>query len=139
MADANFQAGEGGPDQLPRGAAEAANEGTNVVAPDPITAAVSLTEEEAMPTEEVAPEEDVPVEPASPQDFLPDFEPATEDEEFLTGPTMRPDEAQTVGTTPRRGLAPNVRRNLTLLQQAAASPTASAELRALVQYLLRNQ
>lgn len=134
-----FQASEGSPEQLPRGAAAAANEGTNVVAPDPIEAAVSLTEEEAMPAPEAAPEEDVPVEPATPQDFLPEFQAETEDEAFLTSPTLRPDEAQTVGTAPQRALAPNVRRNLGLLQQAAASPTASPQLRALVQYLLRNR
>ena len=141
MAEPNpgYQASEGTPNQLPRGAAEAANEGTNVVAPDPIQAAVALTAPDGMPEPAAPAEEDVPTEPATPEDFLPDFQPATEDEAFLTGPTMRPDEAQTVGTTPRRGLAPNVKRNLGLLQQAAALPNASPELRALVQFLLRNQ
>ncbi len=112
------------------------NEGTNLVAPDPIEAAVSLTQEDAMP---LAPgEEDVPVEPAAPGDFLPEYQPETDDDVFLTGPTRRPDEAQTAGTEPRRGLAPNVRRNINLLQEAAASPNASPELRALVSYLIRN-
>ena len=133
-----YTANEGSPNQLPRGEATDLNEGTNIVAPDPIQAAVSLTAPEGMP-EPAPPEEDVPVEPAAPEDFLPDFEPATEDEAFLTSPTLRPDEAQTVGTTPRRGLAPVVKRNIGLLQQAAALPNASPELRALVQFLLRNQ
>ncbi len=133
-----FTANEGSPNQLPRGEATALNEGTNVVAPDPIQAAVSLTAPEGMPAE-TAPAEDVPVEPATPQDFLPDYQPQTDEEAFLTGPTMRPDEAQTAGTAPRRGLAPVVSRNLSLLQQAAAGPNASPELRALVQFLLRNQ
>lgn len=136
--DPGYTANEGSPNQLPRGEATALNEGTNVVAPDPIQAAVALTEPEGMP-QEVAPEDDVPVEPAAPEDFLPDYEPSTEEEAFLTGPTMRPDEAQTAGSAPRRGLAPVVRRNLGILQQAAAGPNASPELRALVQFLLRNQ
>ena len=129
MAEVNpgFQANEGSPDQLPRGAAEAANAGTDVEAPAPI--------ETPAPAPEAAPEAPGPV--ATPADFEPQYTPETDDDKFLVGPSERPDEASWVGANPPRGQSPAVRRNLNLLQEAASVPGASAELQALVSYLIR--
>lgn len=78
------------------------------------------------------------VQPAQAADYEPQFEPMTEDEAFLTGPSTRPDEALTTGTTPQPRVPPHVRKQLPALQAAAQAPGASAELQALVSYLLRS-
>ena len=129
MAEPNpgFEANEGDPNQLPRGAAEAANEGTNVTAQEP------LAVDTATPAEEDLTPEDL----ATPADFEPQYVPETDDEEFLAGPTERPDEAQFVGANPPQGQSQTVRRHLSLLQEAASAPGASAQLQALVSYLIR--
>ena len=128
MADAEFEAGQGSAEQLPQGAATAANEGTNVVAP-PAPETEAPVAPEAPPEAEEA--------PATPADFDPQYLPETDDEAFLAGPTERPDEASWVGAMPQQGQPPIVRRHMTLLQEAAAAPGASAELQALISYLLR--
>ena len=131
MAEPNpgFQASEGSPEQLPRGAAEAANEGTNVVAQEPLVLDQEPVEQGA---EELAPED-----MATEADFDPQYVPSTDDEKFLTRPTERPDEGQFVGAAMPRGQSPTVRRHLSLLQEAASAPGASAQLKALVSYLIR--
>jgi hypothetical protein len=136
-----FVANEGDPNQLPRGEALTLNENTNVEAPEPLDIADQPTEE--APPAEAAPESG-PLEgeddlgPAGAADFDPLFQPMTDEEEFLTGPTTRPDEAQFVGSGVQRGLPPTVRRRLAQLQEAASDPEASPELRALVAYLIRS-
>ena len=122
--DVQYEAAEGTPDQMQRGEASDLNAQLpteNPTAPEP---AVEAVQDEA-------------VLPAEPQDYDPLFDPETDDEAFITGPTMRPDEAQFVGAVQPRELPPTVKRSLTALQQAATEPGASAELQGLVQYLLR--
>lgn len=126
-ADISMPAEQGTPEQLPQGAATALNEAaptTSVTEPAPVADAAAAAE----PT----------VEPqmASPADYEPMYQPDTEEDQFLTGPTMRPEEPQYVGTTPPRGLPPRVRRSLPVLQQLAADPDASPELQALVNLLV---
>ena len=130
--DIAFEKGTG-PEQLPAGAATEVNAQLptqTASQPDPMEGA-------ALP-EQAPVAEDVPVAPAEAGDFDAEYTPVDEDDEFLTGPTGRPGEDQAVGTAPRRGLAPRVAKNMTLLQQAASAPGASPELQALVSYLLRN-
>jgi hypothetical protein len=66
------------------------------------------------------------------------FEPGSEDEAFLTSPTSRPDEAQTVGIpTGASAIPASVIRNLDMLQRAAAEPDADPQLQTLVRLILR--
>ncbi len=141
MADPQpgFTANEGSPDQLPRGEAAALNDGTNVVAPDPLALAPPAAEAQAtsegQTAQALAGAEDLA--PAQPADYQPIFEPGSEGEDFITGPTTRPGEAQYVGAGPRPTLSPQVRAQLPALQAAASEPGASIELQTLVKYLLR--
>lgn len=147
MAQTDFAANEGSPEQLPRGAAEAVNENTNVQAPEPVAVPAPEAPAEATGTTETpasggdgtqGPEDgSEDLLPAEAADFEPQFEPASEDEAFITSPTGRPDEAQWVGVQARRTLPGAVSRHLPTLQEAAAMPGASPELVSLVQYLLR--
>ena len=128
---------------LPQGAASALNAllpndpGQGETLDVPVPPAEGAPAEEAAGAEGEAAEEDVPVMLAEPGDFDPDFEPETEDQDFITSPTLRPDEAQTAGTAPRRVIADSVRRQLVSLQAAATEADASPELRTIVAFLLR--
>ena len=125
--DVRYQAAEGTPDQMQRGEASSLNAALpteNPTAPEGAEVAAPAAEEEQ-------------VLPAEAADYEPIYEPGSEDEAFITGPTMRADEAQWVGATDRRTLPEAVRRHLGPLQEAAAMPGASAELVTLVKYLLR--
>lgn len=147
MAETNFTAGEGGPEQLPRGSATELNQNTDVQAPEGLDvapapeaapeAAPAETVEEAPDLEMAQEDGSEDLQPAEAADFEPLYEPQSEDEEFLIGPSGRPDEAQWVGANDRRVLPAAVRRHIGPLQEAAAMPGASPELIALVQYLLR--
>ena len=117
------RANQGTPEQLPKGEAQRLNEETNVEAPEPII----LPEEEP-----------VDLGLAGPGDFEPVFEPETEDEEFITGPSTRPDEPQYIGSAQSTPISPQVRRMLPVLERAANDPEASQSLKDMVRYILRN-
>jgi hypothetical protein len=119
--DLTFQQNAGTPEQLPQGAATQLNEAN----PQPADTAAEQ------------PQADMP-EPAQAADYEPEFQPSTDDEDFIVGPTTRPDEDVTTGTDSPQRVPPHVRAQLTALQDAANVPGASAELQALVAYLLRS-
>ena len=139
MAEVEFKANEGSPEQLPRGEAQALNENTNVQPPGEVEAVEALPEEE--PEEEVGatmdPSDEELAGPATDADFNPLYEPATEDEQFILGPTTRPDEAETAGTEPQAPISARLRRLLPVLLKAAEEPGASEELKQLVEMVLR--
>lgn len=118
MPKAEFKRGEG-PDALPQGEATALNE-----APVP-----------AAPAEVVAEPE---IQLAQPSDYEPDFAAESEDDDFITGPTLKPGEPVTAGTE-RRRMDPDVKAHLGALQRAAQGPGASKELVGLVNLLLRDE
>lgn len=138
MADQQPQvtANEGSADQLPRGAAT----DLNAAMPSPTELAAGG---EPTPPEGVSaptPTEQVDMSgfgPADAQDWLGQYEPTTEDEAFIVGPTGRPDESQTVGTTPVSPVSAQVRYSLPALQRAAEEPGASETLKALVANIAR--
>ena len=141
MADVNYKANEGTPEQLPRGQADALNENTNVQAPDAVDAQPVANAPEEAPADqpqELSPEDAAAISDASPQDQTPMYDPVTDDEQFILGPTTRPDESPLAGTEPTSPISPRVRIQLPVLQRAAQDPGASDELKLLVQYLLRN-
>ena len=141
MADLGYEQGAGSPEQLPQGAATEANEGTEVVAPDPIDVETGVTDE-AVPVEEPeASEEDVlgPEDLAEAGDYDPEgYTPIDEDEEFLVSPTLRPWESQAAGSQYPAPLSQRTRANLPELQKAASQPGASPAIIALVNLLLRS-
>jgi len=115
---------------MPQGEAQALNEAVaDMPAPEQDA---SVPQAEAAPT---TPTDDIA--PAQPADYEPIYTPESDDEEFLTGPTGRPDEAQFVGATTRQAMSPRVRRAIPALQRAASEPGASAQLQELVAHLLR--
>jgi len=125
------QAQLGTPEQLPYGEAAALNETPmGQTAPE-------LGVPEGAPAAAPAEEEYVD-DPGQPGDNEPLFEPADEDEDFLTGPTLRPDEPQSILPLAGRQRVPeNVRRNLPLIQAAASEPGADPQLTTLVNFLVR--
>lgn len=146
--DATFEQGAGAPEQLEQGAAQTLNENLPTTSPgepespaaDAAAAAVPAGVDVAVgaPLQPAPPaEEEVPVEMAVPADYAPEFEPVDEDDMFITGPTGRPAEAETVGARRRTGLSNSVRRALPALEAAAAAPGASPALRRLVSLLLK--
>ena len=139
MAQVNpgYQAVEGDPNQLPRGEATRLNESTDVEAPAPLDITTGA-DEAAPPVAEVEEEPLGPDDLADAADFNPEgYVPLDEDEEYLVGPTMRPDEDQAVGAQYPTPLSNRLRLNLPALQAAASEPGASPELIALVALLLR--
>lgn len=139
MADMGYEQGAGTPEQLPQGEATAANENTEVVAPDPIDVETGATDE-ALPAEE-DPEGDVlgPEDVAEAGDFDPEgYTPIDEDEEFLVSPTTRPWESQTAGSAYPPPLSDRTKASLEELERAASQPGASPSLIALVRLLLRS-
>jgi hypothetical protein len=76
---------------------------------------------------------------ATPADFAPQRGALNEDMKFVTGPTLKPNEAQWVGARSASGpVSPRVRRRLHTLQKAASAPGASPRLQAMVKWLLEN-
>ena len=123
--DMEIEQNAGTPEQLPQGEASALNE------------ALPTTKTPAEPEALV----ETPIEYAPPSDYEPTYTPEDEDMSFVTGPTTRPDEGVTTGTTAptRTGLSPEVRRNLPALVRLASRPDASADLKALVAFLIRQE
>ena len=124
MADLQeFQAEEGTSQQLARGEATQLNE--------------ALPAEGGTPPEQGAPAAQ-PVEPqfpelAQPSDYEPLHTPENDDEEFLTGPTLRPGEPVTTGafSGAARGLPPDIVAALPAYQEAASVPGASPQIQLL--------
>ena len=141
MADAGYQANEGSPEQLPRGEAAALNENTNIQAPEDIdiNAPVDAPGGEGAPVEEAPldPEDLAQLEDADAADLDPLYEPASEDEAWIVGPTTRPDEPETAGTAPVSPISPRLRQQLPVLLRASEEPGASPELQQLVDFILR--
>lgn len=132
--DVEFEQGAGSPEQLPQGATQELNAALPTsTASEP----VSEAEAAAGAAGAAAPVEEVPIEPALPQDYDPVWAPETEEDDFIAGPTLSPEEPQSVGAGRRQPLSAQVRRSLPLLQQMAAEPGASPQLRALVSLMLR--
>ncbi len=143
MPESGYQANAGSAEQLPRGAATAANEGVNVEAPAPI---------EEAPTEAPAPEDqqavgmDMPMDgeedlaDAAPTDGEPAYEPQSEAEQFITGPSLRPDEGVTAGVTalPNENYIPeDLRRAMPSLVAASQQPGASPLMQTIVAWIVR--
>jgi hypothetical protein len=84
------------------------------------------------------PVEEQPLAMAVPADYRPLFSPESEDDAFITGPSMRPDEPVTAGIPSGGASIPAaVIRNLPLLQRAAQEPGADPKLQTLVALVLR--
>jgi len=126
---AEVLANQGTPEQLPQGAATELNNAAEQ------GRALGAQADASAPQ---APDQAELPAPAQAADYEPQFEPSTDDEDFITGPTTRPDESQLVGTTAPQRVPGHVRAQLPALQAAAQAPGASAELQALVSYLLRS-
>lgn len=73
--------------------------------------------------------------PAVPADYQPKFVPQTEDDNFITGPTTRPDESLIAGGRGNVHLAPEVQAALPAFVEAAQAPDADPRLQALVSLL----
>jgi hypothetical protein len=115
-----------GPDALPQGEAQNLNDAMAEVPAQQEQGATAPTPE------------DSGVELAQPSDYEPIYEPETDDDLFLTGPTTRPDEPVTTGIpTGAAGVPADVIRNLPLLQRAAQEPGADPKLQTLVALVLR--
>jgi hypothetical protein len=121
-----------GVDALPQGEATTLNDAKLTTD----TASPPQELEPLAPAPEAQPEVGLPA-PAEPGANVPVWQPDSEDEAWLTGLTLRPDESQTVGAQARTPVPPAVRRALPLLQRAAASPDADPQLMTLVAYLSR--
>lgn len=79
------------------------------------------------------------LEMAEASDYEPMYVPEDDDDAFITGPTIRPDEPVTMGVTaasPRR-LSPDLLRHLPDITAAAAMPGASATLKTVADFLVR--
>ena len=140
MADqAEHQANFGTPDQLPKGEAQQLSEAVSAIPdqqqPDLADQAAAAVPDTLPPDENATAVDDTS--PATPADHEPIYTPGSDDEDWLTGPTSRPDEAQFVGASQQRIMPANVRSALPFLQRAASDPNASPELQALVATLLR--
>jgi hypothetical protein len=140
MADAGYTANEGTPEQLPRGAAEALNENVNVVPPDELEVqpVADAPGEETEEEEPLDPEDEDGIKPAAAADYTPLYEPASEDESLILGPSTRPDESETAGTAPASPISRRLRLLTPVIQKAAEEPGASPQLKELLEYILRN-
>ena len=84
-------------------------------------------------------ERDDSMDDATPADFEPARGSQDEDMKFVTGPTLKPGEAQWVGARSASGpVSARVRRRISTLQKAAEAPGASPRLQAMVKWLLEN-
>ena len=125
------QQGAGTAEQLPQGEATALNEAM----PTGTELAASGQPEDQVPTTGAAPAEDT-AEPdfAAQSDYEPQYQPEGEDDDFVTGPTTRPDEPVTTGAFggPRRGLSPDLVAALPVFEEAANLPDAPPQIRILM-------
>ncbi len=126
-SDITVQQDAGTPEQLPQGAATDLNAALPNKTVQPAGEQPGAVQPEAMP------------EPAQARDYEPEYAPESDDEQFITGPTMRADEPLTAGVTavPKSAVPASVLRHLPDLVEAAAAPGAPARLRFLVQFLAR--
>jgi hypothetical protein len=134
--DAEFRQGEPGVDeQMGQGEAAELNDGLELAREmDDGTQDVGAAP--AGPEEEAA---DDGMDDASMADFAPQGGVQNEDMKFVTGPTLKPNEAQWVGARSASGpVSPRVRRRLHTLQKAASAPGASPRLQAMVKWLVEN-
>ena len=133
--DAEFKKGEPGVDeQMGQGEASELNDGLDLA--EDLEAGTEDVGEAAAATAE---EPDDSMQPASLSDFEPQGGAQGEDMKFVTGPTMKPDEAQWVGARSAAGpVSDRVRRRLPTLQKAAQAPGASPRLQAMVKWLVEN-
>ncbi len=136
--NAEFTQGEPGVDeQLGQGEAAQLNDGLALAremdAGTEDVAAAPAASAEAQPMDDG-------MEDASLTDFEPQGGgPQDEDMKFVTGPTLKPGEAQWVGSRSITGpVSARVRRRLHTLQKAAAAPGASPRLQAMVKWLVEN-
>lgn len=129
MADQpEFQAGEGTPDQLPRGEATAVNEANTPQAKAPEAAKAPMEEDTSEP------------EMAAPADYEPLHQPEGDDEAFITGPTTRPDESVSTGAFARgpRSLSPRLAAAMPMFADAASLPDAPPQLLTLMALLAQD-
>ena len=128
------RAAQGTADQLPQGAAAALNDAmpSELQAPelDPGLAP------EGAATEAEAPD----LEAAGPADYEPQFSAETEDDDFITGPTTKPEEDVTAGVSaypnPQR-VSPSLLRALPSFVAASGMPGAPAQMRFMAAFLAR--
>jgi hypothetical protein len=120
---AGYKAQQGTKDQMPRGEAQQLNEALATV-------------QEAGPVQ--AAQVESPPEQASPADYEPQYTPETDGEQFITGPTLRPDEPVTTGTvSPTGGMPEHLKNVLPVFEDAASRPDAPPQLKLLVQLMQR--
>ena len=134
-SEAEFRQGEPGVDeQLGQGETQELNDGLDMA--DDLAEGNEM--DAAAPTGE--PEEvDDSMEPATMADFEPQGGVKNDDLKFVTGPTLKPAEAQWVGARSASGpVSPRVRRRIHTLQKAAQAPGASPRLQAMVKWLVEN-
>lgn len=124
-----IRANEGTADQLPRGEATKLNEAMpSTLAPEEL--APTSPEEAAAPDLELA----------DATDYEPQFAAETDDEDFITGPTSKPDEAVTTGVTAMPNAArvpPSLLRALPSFVAAASMPGTSEQMRFVAAFLAR--
>lgn len=118
---------------LPQGAASQVN-----AALPSQTVSEGQTIEAPAPGDQAAAAEDT-AEPelAQDSDYEPVYTPETEDEQFITGPTTRPDESVSTGAFARgpRTLSPRLAAAMPMFVAAAELPDAPPQLRLLMQML----
>lgn len=137
-AEAEFTKGEPGVDeQMNQGEAAQLNDGLEL-AREMDDGTQDLGEEGA--GEPSGPEEvDDSMQPATMADFEPKVSAGNDDLKFVTGPTLKPEEAQWVGSRSAAGpVSDRVRRRLHTLEKAASAPGASPRLQAMVKWLIEN-
>ena len=137
-SEAEFRQGEPGVDeQLGQGETQELNEGLDLA--DDMAEGNELDEEAAAAGAGEPEERDDSMDAATPADFEPQASAKDEDMKFVTGPTMKPGEAQWVGSRSAAGpVSERVRRRMHTLQKAADAPGASPRLQAMVKWLLEN-
>ena len=133
--DAEFQKGTPGVDeQMGQGEASELNDGLEL-AREVDAGTEDVGEAAAAETEEV----DDSMEDATLADFEPQVGASNDDMKFVTGPTLKPAEAQWVGARSAAGpVSDRVRRRLPTLTKAAQAPGASPRLQAIVKWLTEN-
>lgn len=126
--------GSGPGQSLPQGAASEVN--ANL----PTETVSGPGEALAAPAEDQAGADAGLPEPAQPSDYEPVFQPENDDEDFLTGPTTRPDEPVTTGAFGggRTALPPDAPTWMPVFVEAAQLPDAPPQLKALVRILTSN-
>ncbi len=128
------QQNAGTADQLQKGEAGALNDamptGTELAASGQPDVALQPQATGAAPPEQDMSEPDL----AAQSDYEPQYQPEGADDDFVTGPTTRPDEPVTTGAFggPRRGLSPDLVAALPVFEEAANLPDAPPQIRVLM-------